>query len=163
MDNWPLPREKQRTGNVPYKFTIKKDYICESGWLLKDPFESKWLNISTSGRITVKANKTGYAWDGCTPKCSFLNLFIIGTPDGHIDYRTGKPFCFYASMVHDALYQYLDTVPIPKKDIDRLFLEMLGDFKLRWVYYFAVRLFGGRCVKQKNLPKESVFSLIQKD
>ncbi|MET4696716.1 hypothetical protein [Endozoicomonas lisbonensis] len=150
----PQPRKTQRTGNFPYRFKITTDYTCESGWQLPEAFDSKWLSISTTGRVTVKANDNGYAWDGCTPKKSVLNLWIIGVPDGHINHRTMKPYTYYASLVHDALYQYLDTVPVSKKNIDRLFLSMLGDFKLRFVYYGAVRLFGGRGVKQHGLRKQ---------
>ncbi|MGF1704987.1 hypothetical protein [Enterovibrio baiacu] len=151
MTNWPEPRDIVRTGNFPYVFKIDKDFVYASGWKLDQPFDSQWLAISTDGTITVKANETGYAWDGCTPKWSVLNLVIIGTPDGHIDYRTMKPFCFYASLVHDALYQYLDSVPVPKKDIDLLFLDMLGDFKLRKLYHFFVKHVGGRGVIQRGL------------
>ncbi|KEI71229.1 hypothetical protein [Endozoicomonas elysicola] len=145
-NNWPSPREIQRNGNHPYKFKITEDYHWESGWILSEPFDSRWLSISTSGTITVKANDSGYAWDGCTPKWSLLNLWVIGTPDGHINHRTMKPYTYYASLVHDALYQYLDTVPVSKQVIDQLFLTMLGDFKPRLVYYLAVRLLGGRGV-----------------
>ena len=148
---WPSPREIQRSGNYPYKFKITEDYHCESGWILSEPFDAQWLSISTSGTITVKANDSGYAWDGCTPKWSLLNLWVIGTPDGHINHRTMKPYTYYASLIHDALYQYLDTVPVSKQAIDQLFLTMLGDFKPRQLYYLAVRLLGGRGVFQKGL------------
>lgn len=151
MNDWTLPREILRKGNFPYKFKIFEDYIYESGWELDSTFNSKWLEISTSGQIKVKANESGYSWDGCTPKWSILNLFILGIPDGHIDYRTMKPYTCYASLVHDALYQYLDTVPVSKEKIDLLFLKMLGDFKLRKFYYFMVKHFGGRGVKQSGL------------
>ena len=112
---------------------------------------SKWLEISTDGLITVKANENGYAWDGCTPKFDILNLWVVGVPDGHVDYRTDKPYTYRASMVHDALYQYLDTIPVTKDAVDRLFLEMLGDFKLRWLYYPAVKCFGAWGVVQRGL------------
>lgn len=151
MENWPLPRTQVRKGNFPYRFKIRKDYVCESGWQLTRPFHAQWLELSTSGRIRVKANAGGYAWDGCTPKWSLLNLCIIGVPDGHLDYRTMKPYTYHASLVHDALYQYLDSVPVAKQDIDLLFLKMLGDFRLRRAYYFAVRHFGGRGVTQRGL------------
>jgi len=152
-DNYPEPRERLRKGNFPYIFKLDKDYVCETetGWGPDKAFDSKWLHISEEGVITVKAGDTGYAWDGCTPKWSFLNLVIIGAPDGHIDYRTMKPFTYYASLVHDALYQYLDSVPVKKSEIDRLFFVMLGDFKLRWPYYILVRLFSGFAVKQNNV------------
>jgi hypothetical protein len=152
IKEFPTPISKKRKGNYPYKFKITEDYLySDTKWKLSQEFNSRWLIISMDGRVTVKANETGYAWDGCTPKKSILNLFMVGVPDGHVDYRTMHPFTYFASMVHDALYQYLDTVPVTKKQIDQLFLQMLGDFKPRYIYYFFVRLFGGRGVKQKNI------------
>ena len=121
MTNYPLPRDMVRKGNYPFKFKIKKDQSVESGWSLNEPFISKWLEINENGKITVKANEKGYSWDGCSPKKSFFNLFIFGTPDGHIDYRTNLPFTHDASLFHDALYQYLDSVPIPKKRLINCF------------------------------------------
>ena len=128
-----------------------EDYIYDSDWIIGKQFTSEWLEISEKGKIKVKANEHGYSWDGCTPKWSFLNLMIIGVPDGHINYRTMKPYTYYASLVHDALYQYLDTVPVPKEKIDLLFLKMLGDFKLRYPYYFATKYFGGMGIKQNGI------------
>jgi hypothetical protein len=152
MEDIPQPRERQRKGNFPYKFKISEDYTyTDTGWNLATEFRSKWLHISKNGVVTVKANESGYAWDGCTPKWSLLNLVIVGVPDGHVDHRTMKPFTCHASLVHDALYQYLDSVPVPKAEIDRLFLKMLGDFKLRRLYYLAVKYFGGRGVKPKGI------------
>jgi len=152
MDYYPEPREIIRKGDFPYKFKIMEDYIYDdTGWIIDKPFISKWLEISEGGQIKVKANESGYAWDGCTPKWSLLNLIIVGIPDGHIDYRTMKPFTYYATLVHDALYQYLNSVPIPKAEIDWLFLKMLGDFKLRSLYYLAVKYFGGRGINQKGI------------
>lgn len=155
MDHWPTPREVLRTGNFPYKFKISDDYCHQTDWQLASPFNSEWLDISTSGLIRIKANEDGYSWDGCTPKWSVFNLFIIGTPDGHIDYRTMKPYTYFASLVHDALYQYLDTIPVAKEQIDLLFLDMLGDFKLRQFYYYAVKHLGGRGVVQHGLQRET--------
>lgn len=152
MKWYPQPIHKPRRGNFVYKFIIMKDYVYrDTGWILDEPFEAQWLEISKQGCITVKANETGYAWDGCTPKWSFLNLAIIGVPDGHIDLRTGKPYTYYASMVHDALYQYLDSVPVTKARIDKLFHKMLGDFKLRDLYYFCAKRFGGVGVVQRGI------------
>lgn len=152
MKLYPQPIHRPRKGYHPYKFTIMEDFVYpDTGWILKEPFEAQWLKISKKGCITVKANVTGYAWDGCTPKWSFLGLAVIGTPDGHIDYRTGKPYTYYASMVHDALYQYLDSVPVTKAQVDKLFLKMLGDFRLRNLYYFCVKRFGGLGVVQKGI------------
>ena len=158
------PREIQRKGNFPYKFKIETDFVYEdTGWILTKDYISKWLYISKEGVITVRANDKGYSWDGCTPKWSVFNLFIIGTPDGHVNYRTMKPYTYYASLVHDALYQYLDTVPIKKVDIDSLFLKMLGDFKPRWIYYLAVRIGGGNGVRQNKCKKVESYEVSNMD
>ncbi len=157
IPGYPKPREIIRKGNFPYIFRIKEDYPCpyETGWVLKESFIAEWLEISTTGDVKVKANAGGYAWDGCTPKWSVLNLFVIGTPDGHIDHRTMKPYTYRASLVHDALYQYLDTVPVTKAQIDIVFLKMLGDFRLRKIYYFFVKHFGGRGVIQHGIARSA--------
>ncbi|QUJ66169.1 hypothetical protein KDD30_08135 [Photobacterium sp. GJ3] len=149
--DWPTPRHKIRRGNFPYIFKITEDFTYQTDWQLEADFIAEWLEISKNGLITVKANKSGYSWDGCTPKLSILNLWVIGVPDGHVNYRTMRPYTYDASLVHDALYQYLDSVPIARSEIDRLFLQMLGDFKLRKLYYLAVRLFGGWHVVQKGI------------
>jgi len=151
-ERFPLPREKAHRGNFPWIYKITEDYHYQAtGWTLEEVFESEWLRISREGVITVKANQKGYAWDGCTPKVSLLNLWVIGVPDGHVDYRTMQPYTYYASLVHDALYQYLASVPVSKGQIDRLFLKMMGDFKLRYIYYAFVRLFGGLGVRQRRV------------
>lgn len=152
LNSYPTPISKTRKGNRPYKFKIMEDYeYSDSGWMLDQEFDSQWLKICMDGKIIVKSNENGFAWDGCTPKISLWNLIIIGVPDGHVDYRTMKPYTYYASLVHDALYQYLDSVPVKKNAIDKLFFKMLGDFKLRHIYYFCVRVFGGRRISQKNI------------
>ena len=86
MSTWHEPRETLRKGNFPYKFKMTEDYSYQSDWQLETEYCSRWLHIS------VKANNDGYSWDGCTPKRSVLNLFILGTPDGHVDLRTMKPY-----------------------------------------------------------------------
>jgi hypothetical protein len=106
----------------------------------------------------------GYAWDGCTPKKSVGGLFFIGTPDGHVNYKTNKPFCYYASLVHDALYQYgIGT----KAYADSLFLNLLKDFPLRKLYYWAVCKFGkGKFTDEVTQPNaqsnRSVFALVHR-
>lgn len=149
--NLPQPRSKKRTGKHPYIFKEMVDFSYQTTWSLDASFVAEWLEISTDGLVTVKSNGTGYSWDGCTPKFSFFDITVVGIPDGHIDVRTMKPFTYRASMVHDALYQYLGSVPVSKRDIDLLFLDMLGDFRLRHLYYFAVKYFGGREIVQKGV------------
>jgi len=131
-----------------YKYIHTED-LTLSTMLVQRAFDSDWLSIDGFGDITVKgSNSDGYAWDGCSPKVNFLDL-IIGTPDGRMDQRTKKPMTYYASMVHDCLYQYKGEVPITRLEADRLFRDMLKSSGFMWwrVYYLAVRaggwVFGG--------------------
>ena len=72
----------------------------------------------------------------------------------------------YASLVHDALYQYLHLIPIAKAQADRLFREMLIDAGITpWtatIYYWGVRFFGGRGA-QPNGPAENSRLRLKKD
>jgi len=139
-------------------FVLDKDYSWETKkyhfddkkiYEFRDKKKNKKLRmtISKGNIITVKA---GYAWDGCTPKFSFLDLLVIGTPDGILSDKTGKPKAYHASLVHDVLYQFLPDLPPDNKVYTRemadgIFLEILedADFALRKLYYYAVRTFGG--------------------
>ena len=67
------------------------DFSYATPWRLLAPFVAEWLEIATDGRVTVKANASGYSWDGCTPKYSLFDVAIVGVPDGHVDVRTMKP------------------------------------------------------------------------
>lgn len=153
MADFPAPRDRfaGKLRRFPWIFKIHSDFQFQSIHRDKS-FDSKWLRLEPDGTVTVKANGSGYAWDGCTPKISILGLFILGTPDGHIDIETEKPITYFASMVHDAFYQYLEDVPVSKRDIDRQFYLMLKErgFPLARLYYMAVDRFGGRGVRQKN-------------
>ncbi len=103
-----------------------------------------WLHIEKDGTITVNR---GYAWDGCSPKFKILDLLLVGTPDGIVNLQTGRPKTYYASLVHDALYQFLDDphFPFSREQCDQVFLELLkeADFKLAFPYYWAVKYLGG--------------------
>ncbi|VXC37851.1 conserved membrane hypothetical protein [Pseudomonas sp. 8AS] len=101
-----------------------------------------------------------YAWDGCTPKVPFYWLAILGIPDwwekrhSILRLQQGQtqesqvfwPLAHPASLVHDALYQYLNVAPLAKHEADRLFFRMLRQAGMVWplafAYYLAVRLFG---------------------
>lgn len=152
-----------------YKFTHLENESVEietqSG---KDlvPFECDWLKIEGK-TITIKGEyHKGYAWDGASPKLKVAGLYI-GTPDGSIDPKTGKPRTYFATMFHDALYQYKSlesignncscktnpdpderieslSVPMTRADADVLFLLLMeiADFKLKGVYDFFVTRFG---------------------
>lgn len=154
MQDYPAPQDRYKGKRkiFPWVFKIEEDFRFQSRHLGRS-FDSRWLKLEPDGTMTVKANEKGYAWDGCTPKWSLLGLVIVGTPDGHIDITTKKPITYHASLVHDVFYQYLEHVPVTKKDIDLQFYEMLCEkkFPLARLYYLAVSLFGGRGIKQKNI------------
>lgn len=125
------------------------------------------VNKSVHYDFTVRR---AYAWDGCTPKRWFFWLALFGTPDwaekledvvtiapngtSCLQKRVLWQRAHHASLVHDALYQYLDRIPINKQDVDQLFHDMLRDSGFHpWVakiYHLAVRLFGGNDVNAMN-------------
>jgi hypothetical protein len=99
------------------------------------------LEIHSNGDVVVLA---GYAWDGCTPKFCIADI-VFGIPDGIPSEKTKKPKAYYASLLHDALYQFLDAgLPLTRHQIDLVFLEILSRdrFAPKWVYFVAVRAFG---------------------
>jgi hypothetical protein len=104
------------------------------------------LLIETCGRITIPRD---YAWDGATPKFHVLDM-RFGTPEGATDRETRRPSTYHATLVHDALYQFLgDHELFHRIDADRCFAALLRErgFRARPVYYAAVRTFGGLWVR----------------
>ena len=130
-----------------WKFVHHEDYTYTTNLLQNRTCDFKWLSISDNGTITVKGSyKNGYAWDGCTPKWNLLHI-TWGSFDGKLkrfDKGDYKPYTYYASMVHDALYQYKRCVPVTRKEVDCLFYIMLKEsgFMLSCMFYIGVRLFG---------------------
>ncbi len=134
-----------------WRFKLEGDHTWASGvpvdatFSFHDDNKGKLrLVIHPDGRIQVK---DGYAWDGCSPKFSIFDLFYIGTPDGVMNVRTGKPKTYCASLVHDALYQFMDhpDMPYSRAQMDRFFRVLMkdADFRLGGLYWLAVRVFGG--------------------
>lgn len=126
---------------LPRGYSWASPYRFDRDWAFQDEKGRTRLLISAEGVITITR---GYAWDGCTPKFYLLDL-VFGTPDGVVLLRTGRPKTYYASLVHDALYQFLpDELPLSRAQADRCFLDLMTEsgFMLRYVYYFAVRAFG---------------------
>lgn len=114
---------------------VNKDYV------FRDKNGIIRLIIETDGRLTVTR---GYAWNGCSPKICIFDL-LIGTPDGAVYEPTGRPKTYFASMVHDALYQFLDSeAPITQEQADKCFLQLMeeSEFILAGIYWIAVRMFG---------------------
>ena len=122
-------------------------------------FDSEWVSLAKDGTVTIHASKSKpYAWDGNTPKWVIgKKQFILGIPDGYRDIRRdfpqNLPITWKASLIHDAFYQYLHVIPINKKEVDKIFRNILREegFFLWPLYNIAVSLFGGCCVKQKGL------------
>jgi hypothetical protein len=123
--------------NSVYKYLLEEDYVLEHDSFIGEDEECEFASIS-DGKLTIKK---GYAWNGCSPTYSIWDIKLIGTSDGIINYRTGKPLASQASLVHDALCQYEF---ISKKETDKIFLEMLREVKFMpaRIYYYAVRFFG---------------------
>ncbi len=101
-------------------------------------YEDLRFKLNEKGLFTLKPP---FVWDGATPKFNFLDI-TWGTPDGCLNIFTGKPKTYYATMVHDLLYQSL--APITRKQADEcfVFLAKRDDFKLWKIYNMANRIFG---------------------
>jgi len=134
--------------------------IVHDGYVVVNPGPS----IVDRERGSVKydfSSKRAYAWDGCTPKRWFFWVALLGTPDWGLRRLQVKTVgakgeietkdvlwqkAHHASLVHDAFYQYLDTVPVAKRDVDKLFNAMLKESGfspfLAKIYHLAVRFFG---------------------
>ncbi|MDQ3565756.1 MAG: hypothetical protein M3436_17165 [Pseudomonadota bacterium] len=146
---------------------IAKDKYFYSDWLV---IHNGYI-IVNPGACTIDPTKTvvaydlaihrTYAWDGCTPKRLFYWAALIGTPDwweqceavqvateqGTLEVRNKFwPKAHHASLVHDALYQYLGTIPINKTEVNQLFYEMLIESRmprvLASIYHWAADSFG---------------------
>lgn len=147
--------------NKVYKYVHDTDVSIETN-LKPEEFENDFLRIKSDGTITVKGSvKDGYAWDGCSPKKEILDL-LWGTPDGKLDYRTEKPMTYYASMIHDAVYQFKGEVDISRREADRIFLLILKESKFFWarLYGFGVRVGGrfyGKWRKKKSTKIVKIF------
>jgi hypothetical protein len=178
--DYPLVK---RTAYANNKLFYSEWLVIKDDYIMVNPGKPT-VDRSNPNNKTVEydfADQRIYAWDGCTPKRWFYWLFIVGTPDWwkkilHIlivkkDASTGDYMpdpknvywrqAFHASLVHDALYQYLDTIPIAKEDADTLFYDMLIDAGVLWiiakVYHFGVRRFGSWDIGENDPQGNSDF------
>ena len=123
---YKLPKKFQKDIMGPFKF-YNKEYN---------------LIMELDGK-SVKIKK-GYQFIGCSPKVQLFG-HVVGTPDGKIDPKTGKPLTFYCSMVHDAMTMNDDepNMPYTRKEMDDLFKHMLYEvgWKYSKLYWIAVRAF----------------------
>lgn len=105
-------------------FTWQSNHEVPEDYVFRDKSGAVRLIIEQSGAITVTR---GYAWNGCSPKICVWD-FLLGTPDGVVYARTGRPKTYYASLIHDALYQFLpDGLPVGRRDADAFFLRLLEE------------------------------------
>lgn len=153
--------------HVSWLFRLYANFSWESGLPIaedaafKDKTGKIRLILEKGGRITVTR---GYAWNGCSPKFCFFDL-TFGIPDGIVDATTGHPKVYRASLVHDALYQFLpDGLPLSRAQADGCFLSLMNEtgFRLRPIYYFAVRAFGGlvhRVIRKSRQQEGSKLAL----
>ena len=133
-----------------WRYRIDEDYSYDTGVDVDLDTERNycdngnlWMIVDPSGTVTVKK---GYAWDGCSPTVNVFDLGYLGTPDGASDAESGLPKTYHASLVHDALCQFLGPdLPFTRAKADEIFLTLMAErrFWPRAVYYWATRVFGG--------------------
>jgi hypothetical protein len=138
--------------SVKWIFVLEQDFVFDVGAYLDKDFSGSCAFVDRSGkrRLEIRPNGdarvlSGYAWDGCTPKVAVWDI-VLGTPDGIPNSKTTKPKAYYASLLHDVLYQFLDAgLPMSRANADKVFLALLtrDGFGPRWIYYIAVRICGG--------------------
>jgi hypothetical protein len=152
--------------DVSWLYRLARSHAWESGLpvekdiAFRDKKGRVRLVLEKGGRVIVMR---GYAWNGCSPKFCLFDL-LVGTPDGVVDVRTGRPKTYFASLVHDALCQFLpDGLPLSRGDVDRCFLALLAEsgFRPRWFYFVAVRAFGGIVVPLLRIMRGTKGSAVQ--
>jgi hypothetical protein len=128
-----------------YRLDSNYEWQCprlfDADYVFYDRDGSVRLILQRDGRITVTR---GYAWNGCSPKFCLFDI-VLGPPEGAVHAESEKPKTYYASLLHDALYQFLaDGLPLSRTEADRYFLILLRrwNFRPAWIYWFAVRVFG---------------------
>ena len=126
-----------------YIYCIKYDYEYHSSIKGRE-FENEWFKLEKDGKVTVKGtNKQGYAWDGCSIKWKIKDIYF-GTPEGVLNFETGKSKTFYASLIHDVFYQFSKDIKsfITRAEVDREFYIILKAHKFSFArtYYGVVRL-----------------------
>lgn len=141
-------------------YTLPQDFSWEPGLAIpedlafRDKTGAVRLILKRSGAVTVTER---YAWDGCSPKFCIFDV-LLGTPDGVVDSTTKLPKTYYASLIHDALYQFLlDGLPFTRREADRCFLRLMGQtgFAPRYLYWAAVRTFGWLFVAQHRYKRKN--------
>jgi len=136
----------------PLIYVLEHDFVYNIKHHLPDDWNAGYAFIEKNGARLLEIHPNGdlkifaqYTWDGCTPKIAVFDI-LIGVPEGVPSKATGKPKTYYASLVHDALNQFMEVNPdLPKSKINKIFFELLANekFALRHLYYFFVGVLGG--------------------
>lgn len=135
-------------------FTWPSEHRTDARLVFRDKTGVVRLIVEPDGRITVTRS---YAWNGCSPKVCLFD-FLLGTPEGVVHVRTEKRKTYFASLVHDALYQFIpDGLPFKRRTADRLFRKLLAesDFAPRWFYWVAVRTFGWIVLRSTRVKRKT--------
>ena len=141
-------------------FTLPKDFSWDAAPPVAE--DLAFQDNTGASRLILRRPSTiivseGYAWDGCSPKFCVFDI-LIGTPDGVVDSTTKQPKTYYASLVHDALYQFLlDGLPFTRAQADDCFLRLMTrtGFAPRWFYWLGVRMFGWLVVLQHRYKRKN--------
>lgn len=125
----------------PWRYQLGCGYAYLSPHLGGVSYRNEWIQIK-DGWIWIRQ---GYAWDGCSPALRLPGGIWLGTPDGPL-MPDGRPQTYYASLVHDALCQWAEAIPVRQAATVALFGDMLREAGFPgWrvtLYTAAVRRFG---------------------
>jgi hypothetical protein len=163
--DYPLVRITPLTNN---KYFYSDWLVIEDNKIIVNPGTSE-VDLAKKTVSYDLTQPNAYAWDGCSPKRLFFWVALIGTPDWWhseqnikaiseqgelVDKKVFWQLCMHASLIHDALYQYLDNIPLSKIEVDHLFYQMLLEAGmpelLAKIYHFSVHKFGAKNVLSDN-------------
>lgn len=126
---------------MTWRYRLDRRFFHTSVHLQGVEYSNDWVDIRHHSIMI----QPGYAWDGCSPAWRLPGGIWLGTPDGPL-MADGRPQTFYASLVHDALCQWAEEIPIPRSATVALFGEMLREAGFPpwrvWLYAWAVARLG---------------------
>ncbi|KAF1050667.1 MAG: hypothetical protein GAK43_02724 [Stenotrophomonas maltophilia] len=159
----------RRSERMRGRYFYSEWLVIHDGLIIVNPGQAH-VELTTGEVHYAFDRPRAYAWDGCSPKIPFYWLAVFGTPDwwehpetveclqdGQLASRAMFwPLAHHASLVHDALYQFLNVSPVDKACADRLFHDMLLESGMpRWLarlYYLAVVYGGAPALRDQRNP-----------